>query len=65
MTSDKAALTILIGLCLAWPGSCYSLAEKERRTAEEIARRAIERNFGVTPDRARQIIQQQREWEGR
>lgn len=65
MSSNQAGLIILIGFVLAWPGSCYSYAERERRITEDIARRAMEREFHVPADKAKELIQQQREWEGR
>lgn len=65
MSSNQAGLIMFIGIVLAWPGSCYSYAERERRVSEAVARRAIEREFHVPADKAQELIQKQREWEGR
>ena len=58
-----AALLLL--LLVSWPASCEWSGRSARREAEAVARRAIERKYGATAQEAEELIQKQREWEGR
>lgn len=55
------ALALLIGLPLA----CEYRVHKERQETQAICRRAIERNYSVSADKAQQDIEAQRKWEDR
>jgi hypothetical protein len=50
---------------ILWPASCEWRERSARQEAEAIARRAIERKYGATAQEAEELLQKQREWEGR
>ena len=62
---NHEGLALLIVIVLGWTGSCFGTKAHERQETESICRRAIEREFKVPSEQAKQVIDSQRAWEGR